>query len=110
MACIDNQIVPTPPKDWTPPPGWRPPNEKDRSTGLYVHIAIILFIMPKPVYFSTTKFKQQLIMGYTQKTVGTKQPILVMKEGIKEHFLAIITTCDLVRDIALIYAISNYIP
>jgi len=46
-----------------------------------------------PVYSSTAKFKQQSIIGYTQKT---KQLIPVMKEGIKEHFLAIITTCDLV--------------
>ena len=34
-------------------------------------------------------------MAYAQKT-SAKQLIPVTKEGIKEHFLAIITTCDLV--------------
>ena len=39
-------------------------------------------------------------MGYVQKTnTSTKQLIPVTKEGIKEHFLAIITTCDLVSNI-----------
>ena len=53
-----------------------------------------------PVYSSTTKLKQQKMMGYVQKTTtSAKEPIPVTKEGIKEHFLAIITTCDLVSDI-----------
>jgi len=34
-------------------------------------------------------------MGYAQKTA---KPIPVTKEGIKEHMLAIITTCDLVSN------------
>ena len=39
-------------------------------------------------------------MGYVQKTnTSAKQLIPVTKEGIKEHFLAIITTCDLVSNI-----------
>jgi hypothetical protein len=35
-------------------------------------------------------------MGYVEKTA---KPIPVTKEGIKEHFLAIITTCDLVSNV-----------
>jgi hypothetical protein len=100
MACINNQIVPTPPKDWTPPPGWRPPNEKDDPTSLYVYYttsSTILINLSNLLYSSPAKLQQQSIMGYTQKTVGTKQLVPVTKEGIKEYFLAIITTCDLVR-------------
>ena len=46
--------------------------------------------------------KQQSITAYAWKTTtGAKQPILVTKQGIKEHLLAIITTCDLVSIIWL---------
>ena len=50
-------------------------------------------------------------MGYAQKTA---KQIPVTKEGImiKEHFLAIITTCDLVSNIRLVYSratITNWI-
>jgi hypothetical protein len=42
-------------------------------------------------------------MGYVQKTnTSAKQLIPVTKEGIKEHFLAIITTCDLVSNIVIL--------
>jgi hypothetical protein len=58
------------------------------------------FYLPNPVY-SSTKFKQQSILGFAPKKTNVKQPIPVTKEGIKEHFLAIITTCDLVSNIGL---------
>lgn len=98
MACVNNQIAPITTKDWMAPAGWRPPNEKDESTRSYVYFCTIYYSTCLIVSNSTTKFKQKSIVGYTQKT---KQPIPVTKEGIKEHFLAIITTCDLVSNFLL---------
>jgi hypothetical protein len=47
--------------------------------------------------------KQQSIMDYVQKmNTSAKQLIPVTKEGIKEHFLAIITTCDLVSNTVIL--------
>ena len=44
--------------------------------------------------------KQKSMTGYVQNvqktTTSAREPIPVTKEGIQEHFLAIITTCDLV--------------
>ena len=42
-------------------------------------------------------------MGYVQKmNTSAKQLIPVTKKGIKEHFLAIITTCNLVSNIIIL--------
>ena len=99
MACVENAIVPIPPKDWTPPTGWRPPNEKNDSTSKYAPFNCWhIFYFNLPV-LSTTALIQQSIMSYGQKAPAISKQIPVTKDGIKEHLLAIVTTCDLVSSI-----------
>ena len=43
------------------------------------------------------KLKQIPITAYTRKVTAPSAPLPVTKEGIKEHMLAVIATCDLVR-------------
>lgn len=56
-------------------------------------------LLSNSISSSATKLRQPSIVGYAKKTLtGTQQAVPVTKQGIKEHLLAIITTCDLVSN------------
>ena len=69
------------------PTGWRPLNEKKDE-------------------LSTTTVKQQSIVRFTEKK--STQAIPITKQGIKEHILAIIMTCDLVIQSILLLMCTLY--
>jgi hypothetical protein len=89
--CLKNMIAPIPTKDWVAPRGWAPPKEGESAN------------------HSARNLKQEPITNFTQKTTN---PVVLplTKEGIKEHLLAIITTCDLVRILIVWFICFSYYP